>query len=144
MELFIIGNGFDLAHGLKTSYLDFRNFLENDNNDFLQQLENMYDFYPRSNFTKKEILWKDFENNLPQIIDTELVERGSNIDMGLEIEEGIEDTLDEYWRNEFKFIEKLNEKIEEWIMQIDINKAEKKKFKFKCNKNAFFSHSTIH
>ncbi|MCL2417175.1 MAG: bacteriophage abortive infection AbiH family protein [Bacteroidales bacterium] len=26
-NLFIIGNGFDLAHGLKTSYRDFRNFL---------------------------------------------------------------------------------------------------------------------
>ena len=27
MNLFIIGNGFDLAHGLKTSYEDFRRYL---------------------------------------------------------------------------------------------------------------------
>lgn len=26
-KLFIIGNGFDLAHGLKTSYLEFKNFV---------------------------------------------------------------------------------------------------------------------
>lgn len=139
MKLFIIGNGFDLAHGIKTSYFDFRNFLEENYPRFLEQLENMHGLYPNSDFSKKqEILWKDFESNLPNIIDTELVESGSHIDMGVEIEEGIEDTLDEYWRNEFKFIEKLNEKIEEWIMQINIDKAEKKKFKFKCNKNTFF------
>ena len=28
MKLFIIGNGFDLAHGLKTSYEDFRAYLQ--------------------------------------------------------------------------------------------------------------------
>lgn len=26
-KLFVIGNGFDLAHGLKTSYLEFKNFV---------------------------------------------------------------------------------------------------------------------
>ena len=27
-RLFILGNGFDLSHGLETSYVDFKNYLE--------------------------------------------------------------------------------------------------------------------
>lgn len=30
-SLFVIGNGFDLAHGIKTSYEDFHQYLNDDN-----------------------------------------------------------------------------------------------------------------
>ena len=36
--LFVIGNGFDRAHGLKTSYWDFRKYLEKYAEDFLVQM----------------------------------------------------------------------------------------------------------
>ena len=42
--LYIIGNGFDLAHGLKTSYFYFRRYLEKYQESFLTKLEEMYDF----------------------------------------------------------------------------------------------------
>lgn len=47
MRHYIIGNGFDIAHGLKTSYSNF------------------IDFYKESNFLTEEehLLWSDFENN---------------------------------------------------------------------------------
>lgn len=47
MKYYIIGNGFDISHGLKTSYGDF------------------LDFYKKSNFLTDEEheLWSDFENN---------------------------------------------------------------------------------
>lgn len=45
-KLFIIGNGFDKAHGLKTSYWDFRNYLEKYAEGFLIRLENMYNIAP--------------------------------------------------------------------------------------------------
>ena len=45
-NLYIIGNGFDLAHELKTSYADFRCYLEKYQEQFLIKLEKMYDFYP--------------------------------------------------------------------------------------------------
>lgn len=47
MKYYIIGNGFDISHGLKTSYSDF------------------IDFYKQSNFLTEEEheLWSDFENN---------------------------------------------------------------------------------
>ena len=75
--LYIIGNGFDRAHGLKTSYWDFRNYLEKYAEDFLVQLENMYSIAPFERLDKRfrknkevqkrrdddiyETLWKNFE-----------------------------------------------------------------------------------
>ncbi|KAI4447639.1 hypothetical protein C823_002158 [Eubacterium plexicaudatum ASF492] len=38
-ELYIIGNGFDKGHGLKTSYWNFREYLEKYEEDFLVQME---------------------------------------------------------------------------------------------------------
>lgn len=45
-ELYIIGNGFDKEHGLKISYWNFREYLEKYEEDFLFQMERMYDFAP--------------------------------------------------------------------------------------------------
>ena len=42
MKLYIIGNGFDREHGLKTSYIHFRNYLEKYAEDFLTAMEHMY------------------------------------------------------------------------------------------------------
>ena len=41
-ELFIIGNGFDLAHGLPTSYLDFHDWLDIKTPDFERDLSDTY------------------------------------------------------------------------------------------------------
>ena len=43
MNLYIIGNGFDKAHGLKTDYWEFRNYLETNHLNFLLSFEKMYD-----------------------------------------------------------------------------------------------------
>lgn len=45
-SLYIIGNGFDRAHGLKTSYWDFRTYLEENHWEFLLAFEKLYDFEP--------------------------------------------------------------------------------------------------
>ena len=44
--LYIIGNGFDRAHGLETSYWDFRTYLKDNAEEFLENLEHIYGFYP--------------------------------------------------------------------------------------------------
>lgn len=41
--LYIIGNGFDLAHGLSTSYWKFREYLEREHQEFLYEFEHLYD-----------------------------------------------------------------------------------------------------
>ena len=43
VPLVIVGNGFDIHHGLKTSYHDFRNYLtSNVDRDFVRQLESFF------------------------------------------------------------------------------------------------------
>lgn len=40
--LYIIGNGFDIAHNLPTSYWHFREYLEDMHQDFLADFEYLY------------------------------------------------------------------------------------------------------
>jgi len=64
MKLFIIGNGFDLYHNYKTSYLNFRDYLtENENNYKIGELTLLDILSPEENYT----FWKDFEENLATI-----------------------------------------------------------------------------
>lgn len=46
MKLFIIGNGFDIGHGLPIKYWDFRTFLDLVHPEFLKSFEEHYDIYP--------------------------------------------------------------------------------------------------
>lgn len=122
MKLFIIGNGFDLGHKLKTSYWDFRTFLENNYPDFLREFESYYNIYPGfSDSEKKGLLWNEFESNLANIGEDVIVENATSIDMGLESGDiGIEDTLYEYFSEQFNYIDKLQKYLRYWIQSIRI------------------------
>lgn len=64
-SLVIIGNGFDLAHNLKTSFSDFRTWLlEHGQKDFVQSMENI--FY-RLHGMDENNLWSDFESALGSV-----------------------------------------------------------------------------
>lgn len=68
MTLYILGNGFDLAHKLPTAYWDFRTYLKSAHPEFLEAFEEHYDIYPSmSDEAKKEYLWNRFESNLANI-----------------------------------------------------------------------------
>lgn len=123
MNLFIIGNGFDLAHGLETSYWDFREYLKDVDWRYLQSLEEMYGFFTeRSGDASREYLWRDFETNLSCIDEISIIEQGESIELGLEGGDfGIEDTLNYYWEQQYSFIKRLNEFTKRWIKQVDID-----------------------
>lgn len=40
MKLYIIGNGFDLNHGMKTSYWNYREFLAQKHSTIIREYEN--------------------------------------------------------------------------------------------------------
>ncbi len=61
-KLYIIGNGFDLHHGLRTSYFDFAKCLKENNRNLYDTLEN-YISYPSSD----KDLWSRFEENLANL-----------------------------------------------------------------------------
>jgi hypothetical protein len=119
MKLFIIGNGFDLAHGLKTSFYDFRNFLLNAHPDFLSRFEDNYYYpYDEDNKKNKDILWNSFEENLSKIDADSLIERTENIDMGEDY--GIQDTLYYWMKDQLSFIDDLQKYLREWIQSVKI------------------------
>jgi hypothetical protein len=53
--LYIIGNGFDLHHGIASKYADFKTYLAKHDRDLLYALGHLYDC---------EDIWGDFEQNL--------------------------------------------------------------------------------
>jgi hypothetical protein len=61
--LYIIGNGFDLSHGIKSSYWHFKNFVEANNKPLFESLEKY--FYP-------DDFWSVFEEALADL-DTDVI-----------------------------------------------------------------------
>ncbi|MBC3901434.1 hypothetical protein GH811_17680 [Acetobacterium malicum] len=127
MKLFIIGNGFDLGHGLKTSYYDFRKYMETEHWDFLIALEEPYNCVTGSKIEcVKERLWKEFENNLAAINETEMIEWGSTIDLGLEGGDiDVYEPLEYYFNEMYSYIEELKKYLKLWVEQIVIQTARK-------------------
>lgn len=60
MNLYIIGNGFDLNHNLKTSYNDYKNYLKGKDSSLIKEFET-FDYFIHSDEVS---LWRDIEKNL--------------------------------------------------------------------------------
>lgn len=58
-NLYIIGNGFDLHHGLKTNYSDFHTYISQNKSELEWFLENYFDMKTNDNY-----LWNNFESDL--------------------------------------------------------------------------------
>lgn len=128
LKLFIIGNGFDIGHGLPTQYWDFRTYLENLHPDFLQAFEEHYYIYPcMSNEDKKKLLWNELETNLANIDEDIIIDQGVSIEMDLDGGDiGIEDTLYRYFSEEYNYIALLAKYLKQWVRTIRIRDVEKK------------------
>ncbi|HCT64429.1 MAG TPA: hypothetical protein DIC60_04030 [Lachnospiraceae bacterium] len=135
-KLYIIGNGFDVAHGIHTDYWKFRTYLEQNYPEFLGKFEKLYgiqqldDTEPwytieaqeRWNTATNKDLWSEFEESMGHPDTTDMLNFSSCIldDMDLEGGNiGIQDTMDVYWREQFGFINLLQDYVKEWIEQID-------------------------
>lgn len=123
-RLFIIGNGFDLAHGLPTRYLDYRDFLNrsSENEDFCMRMEKTYGLDEFSDYW-----WQDFETNLGIGYsfedDFELMAECAINDMVTDDGEemyDIEETLRYHFKPYYNFMNKLNKTVLQWVRSIDI------------------------
>lgn len=73
-KLYIIGNGFDLYHGLRTSYEDFRDdYVKNKCSVLWNDLLEIYGDTPQND----NLWWKDFENMLGKV-DYECLSKSRN------------------------------------------------------------------
>lgn len=157
-DLYIIGNGFDRAHNLKTSYWDFRCYLNQYAQEFLIDLEKMYGIFPideddwriqdhlKEIKEKREerigkILWRNFEKDLANIDEDAILGFSSSIVESLDLESGlvgIEDTLNDYWEEQYCFIQKLQDYLYKWVRQIRLSKAKPKRSTMINNSEDFF------
>lgn len=155
--LYIIGNGFDKQHRLKTSYWDFRCYLEKYAEDFLMGLENMYSIAPFERLDKRykknrdiqkrrddaifNMLWKNFELCLGEANESEMLDFSESIVNDLDLESGpveIRDTMNVYWEEQYSFIEQLNDFVGRWIKQVRLFKAKPIKEEFINNTEDYF------
>lgn len=58
MKGYVIGNGFDLSHGMKTKYTDFYEYLKTNDSKNLEAFDYFYNVYD---------LWGNFEDNIGKI-----------------------------------------------------------------------------
>lgn len=95
MKLVILGNGFDLHHGYKTSFSHFRNHLLNSEKETDKKLITDVDIVLKSQKVNLEegILWNDFERIIGKIMNT-----GSNNKIGdIELLDLIEDFTENFY-----------------------------------------------
>lgn len=116
MRLNIIGNGFDLYHGLPTSYYYFGCFLASQYPDFYAEMSNMYGFacYKRVGHDDVDVVvsdmfWKTFEEKLGYL-DSCWMEHSLMDDLGLECDDPIDLDIPEVINSKV-----IKEKFCEWI-----------------------------
>ena len=114
-RLIIIGNGFDRAHKLPTSYENFKKFVKIRDSHFYQAI---------SRYIPKEVLWSDFERALGKLDDYKIQQDNSSFYL---------DYGDDNWRDsanhdfqymiqqDLEFTSKIPYYFEEWILSIDID-----------------------
>jgi hypothetical protein len=131
-KLYIIGNGFDLHHGIKSSYWDFKEYLEDIDWELVDKLEKYFG---------SDALWSEFEETLADLDTEEIVDECR----GFLKPYGAEDWSDAYHhdyqyelQNRIDLItETLKQRFTEWILQLSIPETANRN-KVVIDKNALF------
>lgn len=117
MNLYILGNGFDRAHGLSCTYYDFCVFLKNSKNNDLQEFANQLE-----EIYGKDILWNDFEKALGNPNLNHICEINKLFDINIFGE---------------TFVDKINNAFKSWVFKLDNDKRNKKYYL--SRKDLYFS-----
>ena len=120
-RLYVIGNGFDIHHGIESRYSDFKEWLEKNKNKRLVRLMDEF-------FSNDREFWGDIEEALGEYDEesiTEYCEPESSIDEKLDHpgrwQAQVEDSIPYIFgeaMNEFR------EAFDEWVRSIDISKSQ--------------------
>jgi hypothetical protein len=114
-RLYIIGNGFDVHHQIKSKYSDFKKYVEDQDNDLYKMLERYFN---------TDDLWSDFEETLAYIDTDTITDDASNFLVSY----GADDWSDAYHHDYQYEIEqalelvtvRLRTHFTNWILQIEI------------------------
>lgn len=130
--LHIIGNGFDLAHGLPTSYWNYHQFLKANGEDwFIGMMENYFgNTKAMDNFKKQgNILWSDLEKALGEY-DVDCIFRylkeGHSLDLN-HVQRSVDEVEAELKYHFVDIKQQFQETFADWCRSIDVSKAKAKK-----------------
>lgn len=120
LNLNIIGNGFDLYHGLPSSYYYFGCYLIKTDAEFYEEFSNMYDFgYMKPigpsiahdyDYVVEDMFWRDFEGHLGEVDELFVVEKHED-DLGLEYNDPVDIEM-----NEYKVAEVIKKYFVKWVI----------------------------
>jgi hypothetical protein len=119
MNLNIIGNGFDLYHGLPSSYYYFGCYLIKNDPEFYEEVAKMYNFKYMEpigpaimhdyEHVVEDIFWRDFECHLGEVDEFFIVDTHED-DLGLEYDDPVDIEM-----NEDRIAEKLKRYFAHWV-----------------------------
>lgn len=130
--LHIIGNGFDLAHGLPTSYWDYHQFLkENGKGWFIGMMENYFGNLPALDGYRQQgnILWSDLEKALGEYDVDDIfsyLKDGHTLDID-RVQQSIDEVEAELKYHFVDIKQQFQETFTDWCRSIDVTKAKAKK-----------------
>lgn len=116
-KLYIIGNGFDIYHGINSRYSNFKDYVEENYNDLYEMLDEYFD---------TDSLWSDFEETLAYIdIDT-IVDMAGNYLVSYGAEDWSDANHHDYQYDIQRVVDivtkQLKKQFTNWILQLDIPK----------------------
>lgn len=114
-KLYIIGNGFDIQHGLKSRYWDFKEYLDIKDRKLVDKLEEYFG---------ADSLWSDFEETLAYLDTEQIIDECMNYLQSY----GAEDWSDAYHHDYQCEVQQridlitntLKQKFTEWILQLKL------------------------
>lgn len=132
--LYIIGNGFDLHHGVKSSYWAFGQFLKSRDEDTYAEVERYFDV--------DDMFWAEFEDRLASFDSETLVEHASTFLLGYGHPEW-RDSANHHYQNEIDAVVRtisktMRARFEEWIRQLKIPRAQEIASLVPIDKDAIF------
>lgn len=114
-RLYVIGNGFDLAHGMPCRYQDFKRYCQEYNEEMYRHIDRFY--------TDTDKLWSDFEAELPNIDERSLFCWAT----------ALNPEWNQDWKDYYRFVDTVKDEVDylqwltfafkEWILSIDISKV---------------------
>lgn len=113
--LYIIGNGFDLHHGMKSRFCDFKNYLVEEDSCLLKKLEDYFG---------SDDLWSDFEETLANLDTEQIVD-----ECLIFLESDSVEFWSEAYHHDYQFeiqnridiiTENLKELFNQWILQLEL------------------------
>ncbi|MDI6048341.1 bacteriophage abortive infection AbiH family protein [Flavobacterium sp. XS2P24] len=130
--LYVIGNGFDMHHGLSTGYQFFHKYILQNQKELVDDLEKYFSF-----IEDVDKLWSSFEEDLKTFEFQSFYDDNCNVQIYDEnfkpsLTYGLEDDINEQSQ---KLIESIRGAFESWIENIDIESVEKK---LNIEENSFF------